>query len=161
MQYEEVKELISIFENTDLNDMELTLDNMSIRLNRGRAANTTVSQQGFSSVQNVTAASSVQPAAEAVINSTVSTGEQLESSDAKEGTFVKAPIVGTFYSSSAPDQPSFVKVGDKIEPGDTLCIIEAMKFMNEVPSEVGGTVAEVLAKDGEFVEYGQALFRIQ
>ena len=78
----------------------------------------------------------------------------------EEGSVVTAPIVGTFYAKPAQDKDPFVKVGDTVAEGDTLCIIEAMKFMNEVPSTVGGTIKEVLVQDGDFVEFGQPLFRI-
>lgn len=78
----------------------------------------------------------------------------------KDGKVIKAPIVGTFYQSSAPDEAPFVKVGDTISQGDVVCIIEAMKFMNEVNSDVSGTITEVLVQDGEFVEFGQELFRV-
>ena len=83
--------------------------------------------------------------------------------DTSDGTgrFIKAPIVGTFYQSSAPDKPPFVKVGDTIAKGDVVCIIEAMKFMNEVNSEESGKIAEVLVNDGDFVEFGQPLFRVE
>lgn len=74
---------------------------------------------------------------------------------------VTAPMVGTFYSSSSPEADNFVKVGDKVNNGDILCIIEAMKLMNEIESEVSGTVKEILVKDGEMVEYGQPLFKIE
>lgn len=74
---------------------------------------------------------------------------------------VTAPIVGTFYRASAPDQPPFVKVGDTIAKGDVVCIIEAMKFMNEVISEVDGTITEILVEDAQFVEFGQELFRVK
>lgn len=73
---------------------------------------------------------------------------------------ITAPIVGTFYSAASPDSPTYVKVGDKIEPGKVLCIIEAMKLMNEIEAEVSGTVVEVLVKNEEPVEYGQVLFRV-
>jgi acetyl-CoA carboxylase biotin carboxyl carrier protein len=73
---------------------------------------------------------------------------------------VTAPIVGTFYTSSAPDAPSFVKVGDRVGAGTVLCIIEAMKLMNEIEAETAGTVAEVLVSNEDPVEYGQVLFRI-
>lgn len=161
MQYEEVKELIEIFEKTDLNDMELTLDNMSIRLNRGRAAaaNTSALPPSVSAQTAPVIQQAVQAAAPAPAAAPAASNGNTETA-AKEGILVKAPIVGTFYESPAPDKPPFVKVGDKVEEGDTLCIIEAMKFMNEVPSETGGTVAEILVKDGDFVEFGQELFRI-
>lgn len=74
---------------------------------------------------------------------------------------VIAPIVGTFYDAPAPDAPSYVKVGDRVEPGTVLCIIEAMKLMNEIEAEVAGTVAEILVRNEEPVEYGQPLFRIE
>lgn len=80
---------------------------------------------------------------------------------APAGKFVKAPIVGTFYAASAPDQPPFVKVGDHIKKGDVLFIIESMKLMNEVQSEVEGTVAEILVGNGEAVEYDQPILRVE
>ena len=73
---------------------------------------------------------------------------------------VVSPMVGTFFRSPAPDAPSYVEVGSRIKPGDTLCIIEAMKLMNELESEIAGTVAEVCVDDAEPVEYGQTLFRV-
>jgi len=77
------------------------------------------------------------------------------------GTPVKAPIVGTFYTSSSPDAPVYVKVGDTVAAGQVLCIIEAMKLMNEIEAESAGTVREILVKNGEPVEYGQTLFIIE
>lgn len=74
---------------------------------------------------------------------------------------VTAPIVGTFYAAPSPDAPPFVKVGDKVEAGTVLCIIEAMKLMNEIEAEVAGTVREVLVRNEEPVEYGQPLFRLE
>ncbi|AEV16431.1 Biotin carboxyl carrier protein of acetyl-CoA carboxylase [Thermus sp. CCB_US3_UF1] len=74
---------------------------------------------------------------------------------------VKAPIVGTFYRAPAPDAPPYVKEGDRVEKGQVLCIIEAMKLMNEIESEVSGVVKKILVQNGEPVEYGQPLFLIQ
>jgi len=74
---------------------------------------------------------------------------------------VTAPIVGTFYGAPAPDAPSYVKAGDRVEPGAVLCIIEAMKLMNEIEAETSGVVREVLVRNEEPVEYGQVLFRIE
>ena len=73
---------------------------------------------------------------------------------------VSAPIVGTFYEASAPDAAAYVKVGDRVKAGTVLCIIEAMKLMNEIEAETSGTVAEILVRNEEPVEYGQVLFRI-
>lgn len=73
---------------------------------------------------------------------------------------VTAPIVGTFYEASGPDAPAYVKVGDEVKAGTVLCIIEAMKLMNEIEAETDGTIAEILVRNEEPVEYGQVLFRI-
>ena len=74
---------------------------------------------------------------------------------------ITAPIVGTLYAAPSPDAPNFVKVGDKVQAGTVLCIIEAMKLMNEIEAEVSGTVREILVQNAEPVEYGQALFRLE
>lgn len=79
---------------------------------------------------------------------------------AANGKFIKSPIIGTFYAASAPGKPPFVTVGDKIEKGAVVCIVESMKLMNEITSEFDGTVAEILVSDGESVEYDQSLIRI-
>ncbi len=75
-------------------------------------------------------------------------------------TVVEAPVVGTFYRAGAPDAAPFVEVGDRVEPGDVLCVIEAMKLMNDIKAEFAGEVVEVLAEDGQAVEYGQALLTL-
>ena len=77
------------------------------------------------------------------------------------GEVIKAPLVGTFYLSPSPDSEPYVKTGDKINPGMVLCIIEAMKTMNEIESETSGEIAEILVKNGSPVEYGQPLFRLK
>ena len=74
---------------------------------------------------------------------------------------VESPMVGTFYQSPAPDAPPYVEVGDRVRKGQTLCILEAMKLMNELEAEVGGTVREICVENGDPVEYGQVLFRIE
>ncbi len=75
-------------------------------------------------------------------------------------TVVEAPVVGTFYRAGAPDAAPFVEVGDRVEPGDVLCVIEAMKLMNDIKAEFAGEVVEVLAENGQAVEYGQPLFAL-
>jgi acetyl-CoA carboxylase biotin carboxyl carrier protein len=79
----------------------------------------------------------------------------------KGGHVITSPFVGTFYRSPAPDQPAYVEVGASVKKGQVLCIVEAMKLMNEIESEVAGKVAEVLAQNGQPVEFGQPLFRIE
>ena len=78
-----------------------------------------------------------------------------------EGQVVKSPMVGTFYRSPSPGAASFIELGQVVKPGDTLCIIEAMKLLNEIEAEVGGKVKEILVENGQPVEYGQPLFIIE
>ena len=78
-----------------------------------------------------------------------------------DGNIVKSPMVGTFYSKSSPTSEPFVKIGSKVKKGDTLCIIEAMKLMNEIESEFDGEIAEILVKDNDLVDYGKPLFLIK
>lgn len=102
------------------------------------------------------------PVAPAVQNNTPPPQQEAEPSPpVVEGSFVRAPIVGTFYSSPAPDADPYIQVGDKVKPGDVLCIIEAMKLMNEIECEVSGTVKEILIQNAEPVEYDQPLFVVE
>ena len=86
--------------------------------------------------------------------------ERPAATPARELIEVTSPMVGTFYRAPAPDAPAYVEVGQRVSPGDTLCIIEAMKLMNELLSEVSGTVAEVCVQNAQPVEYGQVLYRV-
>ncbi|MBL8920913.1 MAG: acetyl-CoA carboxylase biotin carboxyl carrier protein [Myxococcaceae bacterium] len=84
-----------------------------------------------------------------------------EAREEKKGHVITSPFVGTFYRSPAPDQPAYAEIGSTVKKGQVLCIVEAMKLMNEIESEVAGKVTEVLAQNGQPVEFGQALFRIE
>ena len=87
--------------------------------------------------------------------------KQEEKEEKPEGTVVKSPMVGTFYAKPSPDSKDFVTVGQKVKKGDVLCIIEAMKLMNEIESELDGEIKEILVKNEEAVEYGKPLFIIK
>ena len=149
MQFEELKELIAIFEASDMSDMKVNFDNASIHLSR--AKNQTVHTDNIGVVQEV-----VNTAACDSANVQIKAEEQ--ETDAER--YIKAPIVGTFYQAASPEKPPYVNVGDRVKKGDIVCIIEAMKFMNEVTSEEDGEILEVLVKDGEFVEFGAPLFKL-
>lgn len=82
-------------------------------------------------------------------------------SAAQEGVFIKSPTVGTFYAAASPDDPPFAAVGTRVEPDTIVCLVEAMKVFNQIPAEVSGVIAEVLAKNGDSVEFGQPLFRVR
>jgi acetyl-CoA carboxylase biotin carboxyl carrier protein len=112
------------------------------------------------------AAAVVQPApapAHAGSAAGVSAPASVPASRAQSGDFldVTSPFVGSFYSSPSPDAPPFVEIGSVVRPGQTLCIVEAMKLMNEIEAECAGTVVEAFAQNGKSVEYGQKLFRIK
>ena len=85
----------------------------------------------------------------------------LAAAPAEAGKSIKSPIVGTFYSAPSPTKPPFVKVGDKVNEGDTVCIVESMKVMNEIQADISGTVKSIAVKDGEAVEFGQPLIIIE
>ncbi|MDH4380135.1 MAG: acetyl-CoA carboxylase biotin carboxyl carrier protein [Vampirovibrionales bacterium] len=110
--------------------------------------------------QTVMMAAPQQAASTPAIASQTTVASAAAAPEAKAGHIVTAPMVGTFYAAASPDAPPFVKVGDTISVGQPLCIIEAMKLMNQLESDVAGTVSEVLLQNGQPVEYGQALFRV-
>ena len=85
----------------------------------------------------------------------------LAATETDDGVFITSPFVGTFYRSPSPDEPPFVKVGDSFSVGAPLCIIEAMKLMNEIEAETEGAIVEIIAQDGKPVEFGDRLFKIK
>ena len=87
--------------------------------------------------------------------------EVAEKEELQDGEIVKSPMVGTFYSKPSPNANSYVEIGQKVKKGDVLCIVEAMKLMNEIESEFDGEIKEILVQDGEAVEYGKPLFKIK
>lgn len=152
MNYEEVKELISIINTSNLMDFELTIDNVSVKMSKQKEKG--VSDKGSTSVVETKSSDvlTISEKAEATfleVNTTQQSGEQ-----------VKAPIVGTFFAGPGSKKPDFVKKGDSVKKGDILCILEAMKIMNEIVSPFDGEIAEIYAANEDLVEYGQPLFRI-
>lgn len=100
------------------------------------------------------------PAAPQTVAGQMHAAEPIAEVQEKEGAYVRSPAVGVFYASPSPDSKPFVAVGDTVHRGDTLCIIEAMKLMNEIASDVDGKVVEICVGNGQVVEYDQPLFRI-
>jgi acetyl-CoA carboxylase biotin carboxyl carrier protein len=94
---------------------------------------------------------------------TVAAGGQAQAPDAKQENLIeiKSPLVGTFYAQPSPESDPYIEVGSRVDPQSVVCIIEAMKVMNEIKAEISGTIVEVVAVNGEAVEYGQALFRVR
>ncbi|MGF2055791.1 acetyl-CoA carboxylase biotin carboxyl carrier protein [Vagococcus fluvialis] len=155
MNFSEIKELLELFEAGSIRELDLNQGDLSLYLNKNEDSRPVVQE---STPQTVTAPTQVVPSAP-VEAAQAPVAESKPAVEA-EGTAVKSPIVGVVYTSSEPSAPSFVSVGDKVAVGDTLCIVEAMKIMNEIKSDVAGIVTEILIENEDVVEFGQALFRI-
>ena len=154
MNQKELKELIEFLIEKDVAEFELERGDVKVRIKRG--AIVTVAPPMLQSVPMVAAA----PAPQA--ESTAAAQAPRSAAPSEEGLhMVKSPIVGTFYESPSPGSPPFVKSGDVIEAGQVLCIIEAMKLMNEIEADVSGEVVKRLVNNGQPVEYGQALFSVR
>ncbi len=154
MEMEKMIELIDAVSKSDLTGFKYEED--GIKLHLSKKENTCYVTENLSAPVNAvtTSAAEIKKAAE---------GDQIPGTSAEEtpvGNVVESPLVGTFYAAPAEDAESFVKVGDRVEKGQTLGIVEAMKLMNEIESDYSGTVAEILVNNQEGVEYGQPLFRI-
>lgn len=162
MNLNEIKELIDKINSSDISYFEVKLDNSYIKMDKSLTRNLSDNSSN-SNDENI-----VKDNKESVISSTTLKLEdeiiidKLKEQKINDNDYIiKSPMVGTFYESPGVGQNSYVKVGDKIKPGDILCIVEAMKLMNEIECEVSGEIVEVLAKDGEMVEYGAELFRVR
>jgi acetyl-CoA carboxylase biotin carboxyl carrier protein len=147
MDIRKVKKLIELLEESGIAEIEITEGEESVRISRYRDKDPADPVVGHAPPQ--AAAQIAAPAAAAA-----------EPAAEPAGHKVLAPMVGTFYRSSTPEAEPFAKVGDKIAVGDTLCIIEAMKMMNQIESDVAGTVLSVEIDNGEPIEFGQVLFVI-
>jgi acetyl-CoA carboxylase biotin carboxyl carrier protein len=146
VNYKEIKELIELIRETDVCELEVERAGTKIRLRREcRDAAPTV-------IREVQAAPPIQEKPVAAAPPSVEKDE--------EGV-VRSPLVGTYYSAAGPDSKPFVEVGERVDKGQVLCIVEAMKLMNEIEAEYAGVVREIFAENSHPVEYGQPLFRIE
>ncbi len=142
---EELKKLVEYFEKTSLSELEIEKEGIRVRLSKREAKEINLS---LPSVKE-----SVTP---------VPSQEKVEEKGEEEGLVtISSPMVGTFYRSPAPDAPPFVEEGDEVNEDDVVCIIEAMKIMNEIKAEVKGRIRKVLVENGESVEFGQPLFLVE
>jgi acetyl-CoA carboxylase biotin carboxyl carrier protein len=155
MNIKEIKELLELMAEHNVGEIEIEKDNAKIKLRKQANGAVVVhsAPQGMAPVQTIMQAPAVSAAMPAA-----AAGQPV----AEEGvTIVRSPMVGTFYAAPAPDQPAYVSVGKAVKEGDVLCIIEAMKLMNEIKSEMGGTVVEILVQNGQTVEYDQPIMKIK
>jgi len=164
MNQKEIKELIELLVEHDITDFELERGDVKVHVRRGASAAAVVQVAPTVPVPVGIVAS---PAPLAPAASATSPGTPVASAPAEEAAadadlfIVKSPIVGTYYEAPSPGTPPFVKVGDAVKEGQVLCIIEAMKLMNEIEAEVSGVLAKILVANGSPVEYGMPLFGIR
>jgi acetyl-CoA carboxylase biotin carboxyl carrier protein len=161
MNQKELKELIEFLIEKDIAEFELERGDVKVRIKR--ASEATGAQAGHEVHYVSTAAPApVAHVAAAVPVAESATAKRESAPAAEEDLYmVKSPIVGTFYESPSPGSPPFFKIGDTVETGQILCIIEAMKLMNEIESDVSGEIVKRFANNGQPVEYGQPLFAIR
>lgn len=158
MDVKEIKRLLEAMAGSDAT--ELLLETGEYKLSVKRGAQQVIVSQPLPNAP--TAPAAAPPAvAPAPASAPAAVAEAPAPPPATNLVEVTAPIVGTFYAAPSPDAPPYVKVGDRVTPGTVLCIIEAMKLMNEIEAEVAGTIKEILVRNEEPVEYGQVLFRIE
>ncbi|MGB2172756.1 MAG: acetyl-CoA carboxylase biotin carboxyl carrier protein [Porticoccaceae bacterium] len=152
MDIRKVKKLIELLEQSNINELEINEGDESVRISRGGTA---VTYAAAPAPAPVAAAPTPAPAA-APAAAEAAAPEAAEPA----GHAVKSPMVGTFYASPAPGSPAFVSVGQKVAAGDVICIIEAMKMMNQIEADKAGTIGAILVEDGEAVEFDQPIVTI-
>ena len=160
MTLEEIKHLIEFIREQDLTEFELEQDGVKIRI---KSSATPPSVPLVSSMPVFAAAPATIPAATPapVPSPAIPAPAEIDAEDGPELAIVKSPIVGTFYRSPEPAAESFVEVGDSVKKGQVLCIIEAMKLMNEIDSEYDGEIVNIYVENGQAVQYGERLFAIR
>ena len=148
MWQDKVKEVIDILENSNVNEIEVTFWGRKIRVVKN-ASNVISSTSSFSDLSKVKS------------RNVEENNDQTSTPDDDAGEKVLSPMPGVFYSAQSPDKPPFVSEGDQVKIGQTLCIIESMKIMNEIESEQGGTIKKILVNNSDPVEFNQPLFIIE
>ena len=158
INFQELRELLGAIAQTDITELILKNDDFELTVRKEKGVAVPQMPAVFPQIVQTTGrgadtASAIesQPAPETPSTPTV---------DDKKWIDITSPMVGTFYAAPAPDEDPFVSVGDRISKGDTVCIIEAMKLMNEIEGEVSGQIMEIIAQNGEPVEFGQVLMRV-
>jgi acetyl-CoA carboxylase biotin carboxyl carrier protein len=145
----QVRELLSILNQTDIEELSLKSSDFELTIRKGSLSSGTA------------VAPAVAPVAIAAVPIVAPTIAAAPAAIDKNWVEVTSPMVGTFYRASGPDEPPFIEVGDTIRLGQAICIIEAMKLMNELEAEVAGEVMEILVENGKPIEFGQALMRVK
>ncbi|XOZ33023.1 acetyl-CoA carboxylase biotin carboxyl carrier protein [Halomonadaceae bacterium KBTZ08] len=155
MDIRKVKKLIELLEESDVEELEIQEGEDSVRISRRRGDTVTMAAPA-------PAPAPQQPAQPAQPQNTGASeqAEEKTEPDEPQGHLVRSPMVGTFYRAPSPTSSPFVEVGQKVHAGDALCIVEAMKMMNQIEADISGTVSQILVDDSEPVEYDQPMFVI-
>ena len=157
MDIEELERLLEVVKGSDISELELEQEGVTLRVVRGATgvvqAVAPVIQQPMVEVSQAIVGGDTEVAAPAAAGPSEGPGAGVQ--------VVECPLVGTFYRKPSPDAPAFVDVGATVSKGDTLCIVEAMKLMNEIPAPCSGVIEKVLVEDGHVVEFGEPLFWIK
>jgi acetyl-CoA carboxylase biotin carboxyl carrier protein len=162
MDLRKLKTLIDLVSDSNVTELEITEAEGKVRIVKGAVASGAPVQTQQILVPAAPMSVPVAPPTPAEMAEAAAVTAAAEAAEAAAaGHMVKSPMVGTFYRSSSPGAAPFVQVGDTVKEGDTLCIIEAMKILNEIESDKSGTVKQVLCENGQAVEYGQALYIIE
>ncbi len=148
MDIRKIKKLIELVEESGINELEISEGEESVRISRGGTV-----VQAAPMMQAAPIAAAPAAAAPAVAAA--------PAAPALSGHLVRSPMVGTFYASASPDAPAFVEVGQHVNAGDTLCILEAMKMMNQIEADKSGVIKEILASNEDAIEFDQPLFIIE
>ncbi len=149
MDLDIVKKIIAITEESEIAELEVEQDGFRVMVRK------------MPSVEGMTAIQTALPAAAAPSAAQAPSAESEATAGVSSLPVIESPMVATFYSSPAPDADPFVKVGDTVSPDSVVCILEAMKVMNEIKAGIGGVIAEILLENAQPVEYGQAIFRVK
>ena len=160
MDLRKLKTLIDLVSESNVSELEITEAEGKVRIVKSVAAEAAPLVYAPQPVQAVAAAQAA-PAAAQTPSSNPATETAASAAPAESGHSVKSPMVGTFYRASSPGAEPFVEVGSTVKVGQTLCIIEAMKILNEIEAETAGTVKQILVNNGDPVEFGQTLFVIE
>ncbi len=153
MELKDIKAIIDLMKKNDLAVFEMEKDGFKLKLQKGASDVATYSMPAPAPVANYPAPSMPAPPAAAA-----PVPAEAEKSALKD---IVSPMVGTFYRASSPETPSFVEIGKQVDEESVVCIIEAMKVMNEIKAETNGTIAEIVAENGKPVQFGQVLFRVR
>lgn len=150
MDTKTIAKIIDLMKESDLTEFRIEEEGLKLRIKRGLPSHLTT---GMTTEVQLTPQLSTHPIHAQTSNSQPRNESKIH--------LIKSPMVGTFYKSSSPENPPFAKVNDKVEKNTIVCILEAMKIMNEIHAEVQGVILEVLAENGQTIEYGQPLFKVK